>query len=110
MPEAARTMDTDHQRTLLAGLTLFRGVCPDDVTALLEKCERTDIDAGDILLSPGHVNESVFVVLSGRLNVHVGSPDAPVLATMDVGDCVGEMSIIEDRDPSAFVIAAEPSH
>jgi len=33
-----------------------------------------------------------------------------VLATMEVGACVGEMSIIEDRDPSAFVIAAEPTH
>ena len=110
MPEAARTTDTDYQRTLLAGLTLFRGVCPNDVTALLQKCERTDIAAGEILLSPGHVNEYVFVVLSGRLNVHVGSPDAAVLATMDVGDCVGEMSIIEDRDPSAYVIAAEASH
>jgi diguanylate cyclase (GGDEF)-like protein len=29
---------------------------------------------------------------------------------MDVGACVGEMSIIEDRDPSAFVIGAETSH
>ncbi len=110
MPEAARTTDTDYQRTLLAGLTLFRGVCAEDVTALLRKCQRTDIAAGEILLSPGHVNENVFVVLSGRLNVHVGSPDAAVLATMDVGDCVGEMSIIEDRDPSAYVIAAEASH
>ncbi len=110
LPEAARTPDTDHQRTLLAGLTLFRGVCADDVTALLGKCERTDIDEGDILLSPGYENENVFVVLSGRLNVHVGSPEVEVLTTMNVGDCVGEMSIIEDRDPSAFVIAAEPSH
>lgn len=110
MPEAARTTDTDYQRTLLAGLTLFRGVCSDDVAALLRNCERTDIGAGEILLSPGHDNENVFVVLSGRLNVHVGSPDAAVLATMNVGDCVGEMSIIEDRDPSAYVIAAEASH
>ena len=29
---------------------------------------------------------------------------------MASGDCVGEMSIIEDRDPSAYVIAAEDTH
>ena len=29
---------------------------------------------------------------------------------MEVGACVGEMSIIEDRDPSAYVIAAQPTH
>jgi diguanylate cyclase (GGDEF)-like protein len=74
------------------------------------QCERIDIDDGEILLSPGNSNENVFIVLSGRLNVHVGSTDAPILATMDVGACVGEMSIIESRDPSAFVVAAEPTH
>lgn len=61
-------------------------------------------------MSPGAKNEHVFIVLSGTLNVHVGSPKAPVLATMDSGACVGEMSIIEDLDPSAFVIGAEDSH
>jgi diguanylate cyclase (GGDEF)-like protein len=29
---------------------------------------------------------------------------------MEAGECVGEMSIIEDRDPSAYVIAAENTH
>jgi diguanylate cyclase (GGDEF)-like protein len=29
---------------------------------------------------------------------------------MESGACVGEMSIIEDRDPSAYVIAAEDTH
>ncbi len=110
MSEVVQLTNSDYQRSLLAGLELFHGVCPDDVQALLQKCDRTDISEGDILLSPGNANENVFVVLSGRLHVHVGSTDAPVLATMEVGSCVGEMSIIEDRDPSAYVIAAEPTH
>ncbi len=83
---------------------------PDDVQQLLQKCGRSDLDTGEMLLSPGNKNEFVFVVLSGRLNVHVGSTDTPIFATVDIGECVGEMSIIEDRDPSAWVIAAEPSH
>ena len=29
---------------------------------------------------------------------------------METGECVGEMSIIEDRDPSAYVIGAEDTH
>jgi len=48
--------------------------------------------------------------LSGSLNVHVGAPETPVLATMEAGACVGEMSIIEDRDPSAYVVGAEDTH
>lgn len=65
---------------------------------------------GETLLSPASKNEHVFIVLSGRLNVHISSPESPILATMDVGACVGEMSIIENRDPSAFVVAAESTH
>ena len=103
-------INSDYKRSLLEGLELFRGVCPDDVQDLLQNCDRRDLGEGELLLSPGEKNEHVFIVLSGSLNVHVGSPDAPVLATMDVGACVGEMSIIEDRDPSAFVIGAEATH
>jgi len=103
-------INSDYKRSLLEGLELFRGVSPDDVQDLLQNCDRRDLGEGEMLLSPGEKNEHVFIVLSGSLNVHVGSPDAPVLATMDVGACVGEMSIIEDRDPSAFVIGAEATH
>ncbi|MFQ6004110.1 MAG: GGDEF domain-containing protein [Woeseia sp.] len=103
-------INSDYKRSLLEGLELFQGVRPDDVQQLLQKCQRQDIDAGEMLLCPGSKNEYVYIVLSGRLNVRVGSPEAPVLATMGVGACAGEMSIIEDRDPSAYVIAAEPTH
>jgi diguanylate cyclase (GGDEF)-like protein len=102
--------NSDYKPSLLDSLDLFKGVAPDDVHALLQRCDRRDVAQGELLLSPREKNNHVFIVLSGSLNVHVGSPDAPVLTTMDVGACVGEMSIIEDRDPSAFVIAAEESH
>ena len=103
-------INSDYKRTLLQGLELFQGVHPDDIQELLQRCDRRDVAAGELLLSPGASNEHVFIVLSGSLNVHVGSANAPVLATMESGACVGEMSIIEDRDPSAYVIAAEATH
>jgi diguanylate cyclase (GGDEF)-like protein len=103
-------INSDYKRSLLQALELFRGVRPEDVQELLQRCDRRDLAAGELLLSPGEKNEHVFIVLSGSLNVHVGSPSTPVLATMETGECVGEMSIIEDRDPSAYVIGAEDTH
>ena len=100
----------DYKRSLLDSLRLFKGVFPDDIRELLPRCERRDLASGEVLLSPGDSNEHVFIVLSGSVDVHVGSPDTPALTTMDAGDCVGEMSIIEDRDPSAYVIGAEDTH
>ena len=110
MTDSSGTINSDYQRSLLSGLELFHGVSPDDVHDLLMRCDRRDVKKDEIILAPGSKNEHVFIVLSGSLNVHVGSPDAPVIAMMDVGACAGEMSIIEDRDPSAYVVAAEPSH
>ncbi len=103
-------LNSDYQRSLLAGLQLFQDVEPAEVQDLLQQCERRDLLQGELLLSPGSKNEHVFVVLSGSLHVHVGSLDAPIIATMRVGECAGEMSIIEDRDPSAYVVAAEATH
>jgi len=103
-------INSDYKRSLLAGLELFAGVEPDDVQQLLQKCERRDVESGETLISPDIKNDHVFLVLSGSLNVHVGAPDTPILATIGVGACAGEMSIIEDRDPSAYVIAAEACH
>ena len=108
--EAASATSSDYKQSLLHALELFQGVCPDDVQGMLERCDRRDLAAGSMLLSPGTSNECVFIVLSGSVNVHIGSPGGPILATMETGACVGEMSIIEDRDPSAFVIAAEDTH
>ena len=110
MSTEAVEITSDYKKSLLAGLELFQGVQPDDVQALLQDCDRLDLETGELLLSPGAKNENVFVVLSGELNVHVGSTDSPVLATMASGECAGEMSIIEDRDPSAYVVAAEATH
>ena len=110
MSDAPSGINSDYQRSLLAGLELFNNVDPDDVQHLLQKCERRDVAAGGTLISPENKNDYVYLVLSGSLNVHVGAADTPMLATIEVGTCAGEMSIIEDRDPSAYVIAAEPTH
>jgi diguanylate cyclase (GGDEF)-like protein len=108
--QEALSINSDYKRSLFDSLELFKGVYPDDVQELLQGCDRQDLAEGEQLLSPHEKNEHVFVVLSGSLKIHVGAPETPVIATMESGECVGEMSIIEDRDPSAYVIGAEDTH
>jgi diguanylate cyclase (GGDEF)-like protein len=103
-------IDTDFRRSLLQSIALFRGIDADGLADLLPQCGRFDVAEGDILLSPQRANRCVYILLSGRLSVHLGAIDAPKLADVGPGACVGEMSLIEDRDPSAFVVAAEDSH
>jgi diguanylate cyclase (GGDEF)-like protein len=103
-------IDTDFRRSLFQGIALFRGIDPDSMSDLLPQCTRIDVEQGHVLLSPERENHCVYVVLSGRLSVHLGSLEAPKIADLTPGACAGEMSLIEETDPSAFVVATEPSH
>jgi diguanylate cyclase (GGDEF)-like protein len=106
----AYSIDTDFRRSLLQGIALFRGIDGDSIADLLAQCGRIDIKEGEVLLSPQRENQCVYVVLSGRLTVHLGARDAPKIADLGPGACAGEMSLIENKDPSAFVVAVEESH
>jgi len=106
----AHGIDSDFTRSLLQSIALFRGVDADTIADLLPRCGRVDIPEGDVLLSPQRENRCVYVVRSGRLSVHLGALDAPKIADLTPGSCAGEMSLIEDKDPSAFVVAVEDSH
>ena len=103
-------VDSDFRRSLLRNIALFRGVEPDTVADLLPQCGRIDVAAGEVLLSPQRENQCVYVVLSGGLAVHLGALEAPKIADLPPGACAGEMSLIEDKDPSAYVVATEDSH
>lgn len=95
---------------LFTGLRLFRGVDTEVALANLSRTTRRDLGAGEVLLSPEIQNEHVYILASGRLRVHLDSPDNPPLLQLEPGDCAGEMSIIEERDPSAWVVADEACH
>jgi len=102
--------DTDFRQSLLQGIALFRDVDPESISDLLPRCSRIDIRKGEMLLSPTRPNRCVYIVLSGQLEVRLGSLDSPRIADLIPGACAGELSLIDDRDPSAYVLAAEDSH
>lgn len=90
-----------------ASLRLLRGVSPESIELHMEDCEQITLQAGDLLLSPEQPNQNVYAILSGSLTVHLISATEQPLVTLRQGSCAGEMSIIEDAPPSAWVKAAE---
>lgn len=102
--------DSDFKRSLLNSIALFRNVDPDSISDLLPRCGRIDVERGCVLLSPERENRCVYIVLSGELEVYLGSLDTAKVADLGPGSCAGEMSLIEDKDPSAYVVAREDSH
>lgn len=91
---------------LIENSKLFRGVPHEVLEPLFSKAKRITLDQGEQLLTPGKINENVYVLLSGRLSVQVSlsTSDKPI-AMLAPGECVGEMSVLVDGLVSAYVIA-----
>jgi len=106
----AASTDSDFKRSLLESIKLSRSVEPDSISNLLTRCDRIDVEKGQVLLAPEAKNNSIYVVLSGQLQTRLGSIDSPTIADLKPGDCAGELSLVEDRDPSTYVVAVEDSH
>ena len=107
---SAYSIDSDFKRSLLRSIELFKDVEPQSISELLSQCGRVDIEKSQLLLSPDRPNDSVYIVLSVQLQVHLGSLDSPKIADLLPGACAGEMSLVEEKDPSAYVIATEDTH
>ncbi len=95
-----------HERRVLTEGRLFSGISLESVEHLFEACVARDVPRGDHLLEPGRPNSYLYVILAGELRVHLVDAALPEHATFTVGDCVGEMSLLDGAAASALVVAA----
>jgi diguanylate cyclase (GGDEF)-like protein len=92
----------------LEKVQLFKGVQLDRIRPLLNTCHTARLAPGDVLLRPEFSNTNMYVLLKGVVTIHLENLDNPPLLTLAAGECVGEMSVFDGRNPSAYVKAAEP--
>jgi diguanylate cyclase (GGDEF)-like protein len=95
--------------TELYRLKVLRGVNLASVEELLANCDLRVLSPGDVLLTMGQANSSMFMILDGRLSVHLDGPQSEPVAMLEAGQTVGELSVMEGVPASAFVVAAEPT-
>ncbi|NNM70760.1 MAG: GGDEF domain-containing protein [Gallionella sp.] len=97
---------TPETLNVLRSAPLFRGI-PDHLLAgYLSKSELKFITSGRILLTPGQSNDTIYMILSGRLRIQTKEFEAEPIAILGAGECVGEMSMLGGAPVSAYVIAA----
>ncbi len=93
----------------LEQMDLFQGIHFDTLPKGLDNAPVLRFETGGTILSPGENNATLFLLKTGALTVHLGTPDSRPLRTIYPGSCVGELSLIEKARPSAWVLAKEPS-
>ena len=78
---------------------------------VIPKIERLQAAKGDVIIRQGDPGDSLYLVLSGRLNVV--SSDASgreiVLTVLEPGRTVGEISLLTGERRTATVVAVEDS-
>jgi phosphoserine phosphatase RsbU/P len=92
-----------------SSLGIFANIPPDQLQQLLAICPTLQLAPNEILLAPGQENENLYVLLTGRLRVHLDNADSHHALLVEPGQFMGEMSIIENARTSAYVVADMPS-
>ncbi|MCG8637145.1 MAG: GGDEF domain-containing protein [Desulfobacterales bacterium] len=93
----------------LEQMDLFRGIHFDALPEELLRASVIRLESGETVLSPEKKNTTLFLLRSGALTVSLEESDSRPLRTIYPGGCVGELSLIEETRPSAWVHAIEPS-
>lgn len=102
------TDDPAFRREELEPVHLLRSVDVRAAEGLLRGCPVRALREGEILIAAEQANGYLYVLLAGTLGVHLRSPEAEPIVLLEAGESVGELSLIDRRLTSAFVVAKTP--
>lgn len=89
-------------------MSLFQGELPEALAWLLESAEEGWYQTGDVLLQPGERNERLALILEGEMRVEIEAEENVAISRLTRGDCFGELSVLDGKPVSAYVIAESP--
>ena len=96
--------------TLLMRLPVLAGLTESQAEALANTARKLTFKNGEPLVVAGEVTDNIFLILSGRANVELLGDNGKAIsvASLGVGDCIGEMSALDQLPPCANVVADGP--
>lgn len=96
-----------HAETLQQ-MAIFGGVSDDTVQFLLARSRVVEHAAGSFLAKEGELGTGLYVLLRGRIAVQrLWNDHQVLLRELGVGDCFGEMALLDLGPRSASVLALE---
>ena len=94
----------------LKGIPLFSDFDQEQLCAIAAKFSPKNFSRGEHLLEQGGRSNTLFIIQSGHANVVYTNADGNQIqfARLNAGECVGEMSLIDNSPHSASVYAGDP--
>lgn len=98
----------DCKNATLSKFQLFAGFKEEELATLLSLSDCQKFAAGQRIVTQDDTGLCMYVILTGSVRVHTKAGDREVeLATLQVGDFFGELSLVDDGPRSATCDAIE---
>ncbi len=109
MPTTSRTA-LQEARRLLADCSLFRGLTPDERSALVGRAHVRNFTAGDTIFLIDSPGDSMMAILEGSVRISVPSPEGKevLLAILYPGEVFGEIALLDGKGRTAEARAMTP--
>jgi CRP/FNR family transcriptional regulator, cyclic AMP receptor protein len=99
-------MLTSVERLLFVrGVPIFKELRDDFLVRLASVMDELSFPTKHGIFTEGQEGRSLYIVVSGRVRVHLGDRD---LAQLEQGACFGEMSLFDAEPRSASITTLEP--
>lgn len=114
-PDVGIELAAHCRRRMVANLVrtskLLLAVDPQERPALVERFETCVFEKGDKLIEEGQDTSGLHLIASGEVAVvgHEEGGEAFVIATLPVGETVGEVALVLRRKANADVVAVHPT-
>jgi diguanylate cyclase (GGDEF)-like protein len=101
----AATLSPEARFLKYSRLDLLRNVDFNAIDHLFDACEEISCAAGEVIITRGEHNDSLYQVLDGQVEVRLQNNEDSATIALQPGACVGELSILSGVNASAHVVA-----
>lgn len=104
-----KTPSLSHLISLFSACPLFQQVDAEKMQAILALFTIHPLEPGCLLLTPEQPNDYLYLIIEGQLSVHLSNIGTPPIGFINPGEYTGEVSLLDQQHPSAFVVANQAS-
>lgn len=95
----------------LQQVEMFEGLDKKELRLLAKTCTERQYAAGAVLMEEGEPGAGLFILIEGKVSVtQSAGPGQPArdITTLEAGEVIGEMALLDDLPRSATVTAIDP--